>query len=231
LLDLNPPAAGANRKFYGVDDKRFALRWFKDRWQFGCTVPFGRRSEMKSILLTLAIAATSTVLAIGASQNQPAGPQQGASNDAVMPSCPMKVTGADISATDVENGIALTITTKTGDVAELRRRTESMAKMHTGPANTDMHGHMMAFSLSSEEIPKGVRLTLKPNDLSQLTEFRATVRQHVDQMKKGDCSMMQGMMQGMMGGMKKADPNPKPAPKVQSDDADHSAHHPEGGKK
>ena len=96
----------------------------------------------------------------------------------------------------------------------------------------------MTFSVKYEEVPNGARLTMTPKDQSQLKEFRAKVRQHVEQMSKGDCSMMQGMMmqgmmmQGMMmQGMKNAEPTPKPEPKAQPNDADHSAHHPPGEKK
>jgi hypothetical protein len=182
---------------------------------------------MRNILLTLAVAATSTIFALAGTQIQPAGPQHETSNMAMMQSCPMKVTGADVAVADVENGIAVTITTKSGDVADRRRRTDNMAKMHSGSSNADMHGQMMPFSAKYEEVPNGARLTLTPTDLTKLEEFRATVRQHAEQMAKGNCSMMQGMMmQGMMGGKKNAEPTPKP--KVQPDDADHSAHHPPG---
>ena len=187
---------------------------------------------MRNILFTLAVAATSTIFAMGGTQSQQAGPQHETHNMAMMQSCPMKVTGADVAVADVENGVAVTITTKSGDVADLRRRTENMAKMHSGSSNADMHGQMMPFSAKYEEVPNGSRLTLTPKDQAQLKEFRAKVRQHVEQMAKGDCSMMQGMMmQGMMGGTKNAEPTPKPEPKPQPDDADHSAHHPPGEKK
>ena len=187
---------------------------------------------MRNVLFTLAVAATSTIFAIGGPQSQQAGPQHDTHNMAMMQNCPMKVTGADVAVADVENGIAVTITTKSGDVAELRRRTETMAKMHTGSSNADMHGQMMSFSAKYEEVSNGARLTLTPKDPAQLKEFRAKVRQHVEQMAKGDCSMMQGMMmQGMMGGTKNVEPTPKPEPRPQQDDADHNAHHPPGEKK
>ena len=181
---------------------------------------------MTNILLTLAV-----VVAMGGTPGQQAGPQHQSPNMAMMQSCPMKVTGADVSVADVENGIAVTVTTKSGDVADLRRRTENMAKMHSGSSNADMHGHMMSFSVKYEEVPNGARLTLTPKDVTQLQEFRAKVRQHVEQMAKGECSMMQGMMmQGTMGGMKNPEPRPKPEPKAEPDDADHNAHHPPGEK-
>lgn len=45
-------------------------------------------------------------------------------------SCPMMVEGTDVEATDLENGIALTFTTKEGDVAALRNRVTRMADMY-----------------------------------------------------------------------------------------------------
>jgi len=90
---------------------------------------------------------------------------------------------------------------------------------------TAMHGNMMAFSIKYEEVAYGARLTLTPKNPAQLDAFRTTVRQHAEQMKKGECSMMRGMMQGMMDGMK------NPEPKAKPEEEDHSAHHPPGEKK
>jgi hypothetical protein len=177
---------------------------------------------MTNILVALTVA-----VALGGPASRQSGPQHQPMS--MMQSCPMKVTGADVSVADVEHGIALTVTTKSGDVADLRRRTENMAKMHSESSNAGMHGQMMSFSVKYEEVPNGARLTLTPKDATQLQEFRAKVRQHVEHMAKGDCSMMQGMMMhGMMGGMKNAEPAPKPQPKAEPDDANHNTHHPPG---
>jgi hypothetical protein len=139
---------------------------------------------MRNVLFTLAVAATSTIFAMGGTQSQQAGPQHETPNMAMMQSCPMKVTGADLAVSDVENGIAVTITTKSGDVADLHRRTENMAKMQSGSSNAGMHGQMTPFSVKYEEVPNGARLTLTPKDLTKLEEFRAKVRQHVEEMAK-----------------------------------------------
>jgi hypothetical protein len=186
---------------------------------------------MRNILFTVAVATAFTMVAVASTQNQPGSSQPEKSGMSMMQNCPMKVPGADLSVANVENGVTLTITTKSGDVAELRRRSESMAKMHNASSTTETHKSMMAFSIKYEEVPNGARLTLTPKDLAQLEEFRAKVRQHAEQMLKGDCSMMQGMMQGMMGGMKTPEPTPRPEVKPKADDTDHSAHHPPGEKK
>src|SRR5262245_64116295 len=137
--------------------------------------------NMRHALLVSALAALSVTYLIGS-------PQHGAANMPMMQGCPMNVQGADVAVTDTKEGIVLDITTKTGDVAELRRRTENMAKMHTEHSN--MHGEMMAFDVKYEEVPNGARLTLTPKDTAKLEEFRTKVRQHVEQMKNGNCSMM-----------------------------------------
>ncbi len=160
---------------------------------------------MRNVLFTVAVAASLTIFAMGSIQNSQAAPQGETPNMSMMQNCPMK----------------------SGDVADLRRRVEGMAKMHSAPANANTHGGMMAFSVKFEEVPDGARITLTPKDPARLEELRAKVRQHTEQMKKGDCSMMQGMM----GGMKNSEPVPKPEPKAKPDEADHSAHHPPGEKK
>jgi hypothetical protein len=186
---------------------------------------------MRNILFSVAVAVSLTSFAIGSTPTQQSAPQRETSNMSMMQNCPMKVSGTDLSVTNVENGIVLTITTKSGEVTELRRRTETMAKMHSASSNADMHGTMMPFSIKYEEVPNGARLTLTPKDPAILEEFRSKVRQHAEQMKKGECSMMRGMMQGMMGGMKNPEPPPKPEVKPKPDESDHSSHHPPAEKK
>jgi hypothetical protein len=155
---------------------------------------------MRYALITAAAIILLALSAVAATQDQPAAPSQHRMSDMqTMQNCPMKVPGADVSVADVSDGIALTITTKSGDVADLRRRTENMAKMHSNGA---MHGNMIEFSIQSEEVPNGTRVVLTPKDPAKLEELRNLVRQHVEQMKKHECLMMQGM-------------------------TDHGAHHPE----
>ena len=133
--------------------------------------------------------------------------------------CPMQVPGTDLSIVDTNDGIALSVTTRSGDAAELRRRLETMSKMHS---NEGMHGNMTPFTVIYEEIPNGARLTLTPKDPTKLEEFRKIVRQHAEQMKQHDCSMMQEMMNS------RPQPNPDTQPKT--NESDHSAHHPGGQK-
>jgi hypothetical protein len=185
--------------------------------------------KTKFMLMAIVLGVLSTAGITRAQEERQSGPQH--TDMSMTQNCPMKLPGTDLSVTDSENGIVLTITTKSGDVAELRRRIESMAKMHSMSSNNAMHGNSIPFSIQYEEVPGGARLTLTPTDANQLNAFRTTIRKHAEQMKKGECSMMQGMMQGMMDGMKNRPPTATPEPQTKPEEQDHSAHHPSGEKK
>ena len=63
----------------------------------------------------------------------------------------------------------MTITTKSSEVAELRRRVENIAKMYTEPSG--MHGNIMRFTVKYEDIPNGSRLTLTSKGPTSLPHF------------------------------------------------------------
>jgi hypothetical protein len=153
---------------------------------------------------------------------------QGMNQMGMAQNCPMNVKGAEVATADTKDGISLTFTTKSGDIADLRRRVQAMAQMHsTVSSEAGMRGAMMIpFTAKYEEVPQGARLALAPEDAAKLAEFRAQVRKHVEGMKSGNCSMMTDMMKGMMGGMKAAETPPTGKP----NEAEHDAHHPEGKK-
>jgi hypothetical protein len=150
-------------------------------------------------------------------QERPAQQSNPAGMMSMMKDCPMSVRGAEIAVADTADGVALTITTKTGDVSELRERVKRMLAMHDIPAKL-------------ETIDNGARVTLTPKDPTALTALRKQAREHVDRMTKGGgCEqmhqMMQGMKGGVMGGMGRT---PVPAPEVKKvePEIDHNAHHP-----
>ena len=157
---------------------------------------------MKKTLTLLLLPAA--LMAVGF-QNTPTTPNSGMQMRGMgMMACPMNLPGTSVAISDTPTGVALSITTaKPEDVAELRRRAEQMAAMHSveRPSSSMMQGQLMAGTVKYEPIEKGAKLTLTPKDPAMLAEFRKQVRTHVEQMKKGDCSMMQDMMQGMMHGM------------------------------
>src|SRR5690348_10711846 len=106
---------------------------------------------MLLLLAVVVLAATFTMQPVmGATQSN------GMTGMPMMQNCPMQIPGATVSIQDTNDGIALTITTQSGDVADLQRQAESMVKMHS---NQGMHGNMMPFTVTSEQITKGARLT------------------------------------------------------------------------
>ena len=169
----------------------------------------------------------------GQTEPKPGMPMQGMS----MMNCPMNLQGTTVADADTATGISVSITTKPENVAELRKRVEQMAAMHSGQASspTMMQGQMMPGTVKYEVIENGAKLTLTPKDPAKLAEFRTQVRAHVEKMQKGECSMMQdmmqGMMKGMMGGTAKPATEPKPEPKKDESGVDHTEHHPAGATK
>ncbi len=59
-----------------------------------------------------------------------AAPAAGGAEAALTQMCPMAVTGTQVVASDTAGSEALTFTTASGDVGELRRRVRAMAEMH-----------------------------------------------------------------------------------------------------
>jgi hypothetical protein len=153
---------------------------------------------MKTLAMVLML--TAGVLYAAAAQNTAPQPMPGMS---MMMNCPMNLKGTTVAAVDTKDGVAVSFTTNTENVAELRQSVERMAAMHASPAMSDAmkQGRMMPATVRYEQIPNGARLLLTPKDPATVIAFRAQVRAHVERMQKGDCSMMQDMMQGMMQGM------------------------------
>ncbi|MBI5548447.1 MAG: hypothetical protein HY901_31580 [Deltaproteobacteria bacterium] len=143
--------------------------------------------------------------------------------------CPMKVQGASVTSENVENGVALVFTTQAGDVAELRRRVHHMAEMHNqhraggmmggcpqhrggsgGMGGMMMGGGMMpAATASVVDVEGGARLTLHPQDESQLEALRQHVQMCAQAMGKGECPMM---APGAEGAPSEGTPAPSPQP-------------------
>src|SRR5262249_30749564 len=141
-----------------------------------------------------------------------------------------KLEGVSVAAADTSTGVTVSITTKSENVANLRKRVEQMAAMHDIDHSSAamMQGQMMPGTVKYEAIERGARLTLTPSDPAKLAELRNRVREHVEKMQKGDCSMMQDVMQGMMQSTAKPKANPEAKQEPGKDQSDHNAHHPEG---
>lgn len=103
--------------------------------------------------------------------------------------CPMQVPGTTVTATDIEGGVALTFATSTGDVDELRQRVHRIAEMHN--QRQGQGGRMMpAATATTEDIPEGAQVIIRPQDPSQLDSVREHVHAHAEQMAKGECPGM-----------------------------------------
>jgi hypothetical protein len=154
---------------------------------------------MKRLICGLTLACALGVT-MSAQNNSPAAGTMGMNQAQMMQACPVKVEGTTVEAADTTDGVAVTFAAKPAGVADLQQRVERMANMHAAMGNMQMSQQkMIPGTVKYEALPTGARLTLKPNDPAKLKEFRQQVRSHVEQMKKGDCTMMQGMMmQGMM---------------------------------
>lgn len=130
--------------------------------------------------------------------------------------CPMGVQGTQVAVEDVEGGVALTFTTATGSVDELRARVAKMAEHHNAMASGQkstcagkddpacmgqggmhgggMHGGMgmggmpmMSAKASAEDVPGGSRLVLKTEDPAQVAALREHAHHHAEMMTKGEC--------------------------------------------
>jgi len=143
-----------------------------------------------------------------------------------MMNCPMNLQGTSVAVADIPTGIAVSITTKPENVAELQKRVEQMAAMHAGESSSPamMQGQTMPGAVKYKAIRDGARLTLTPKDSAKLAEFRTQVRAHVERMQKGECSMMQDMMQGMMKGMRGGMGKPETKLEIQKNEVDYSDH-------
>ena len=153
---------------------------------------------MKRLWIALILTSVSAFASARAQNNQ----TQPRGGMPMMGNCLANLQDTKITATDTATGIALTFTTKPENVAELRRRVEQMAAMHSvdRPSPAMMQGQMMPGTVKYETVENGARLTLTPKDPAKLADFRTQVRAHVEQMKQGQCGMMADMMQGMMHG-------------------------------
>src|SRR5262245_29270306 len=113
-----------------------------------------REVVMKTLMMVGALLLATYVGTTTAQQSQPE-PRDANGMMSMMKDCPMNVEGAEITAEDTTNGVALTITTKSGNINELRERVQRMLDMHGVTAKT-------------EAAPNGARFTLTPKDPAQL---------------------------------------------------------------
>lgn len=111
--------------------------------------------------------------------------------------CPASIEGADVTAVDVEGGVALEFTTRAGDTDDVREQVQAMAARHNqrmeqreerqaAGRGMGMRGMPMS-SASVQELPNGARLIYRVEDEAQLSELRDAARQRVSAMEAGTC--------------------------------------------
>ena len=105
--------------------------------------------------------------------------------------CSMNVVGAEAKVSDTADGVAITFTAQGKKVREVRQHLRQMAKMH-GKASNNASEMMDDCLFATAEVqyhsvPDGGSLTLKPRNAAELPGFRQKVRQHIEQMKLGEC--------------------------------------------
>lgn len=134
---------------------------------------------------------------------------QSGNEHGMMEMCPMKVEGTTSSVSDTGDGVAISFTTSTGDVAELRRRVHHMAEMHErhhgmkgegmmgghneappSPGSSPKKMMMVPSTATVNDVEGGARIVLVPKDPARLAELRQHARDHVGRMSRGECPMM-----------------------------------------
>ena len=149
--------------------------------------------------------------------------------------CPMAVPGTAVATSDTAGGVAMTFTTATGEVPELRTRVHKMSEMHNRASTMQMGarhddvgmsgstdstksgecggmgmsgGTMMPPATASvNDVNDGARLVLTATDPAQLQALREHAGACSNRMQQGEC--------GMMGHQHDAAPS----------DGEHKSHH------
>jgi len=155
---------------------------------------------MKALISGIALLVMSGVFMAAGRLENPVDVPHGMGQMDMRRMCPTSLPGVEISVANTDTGISVTLTTTPDNVAELQKRVEQMANMHSGMmemANMPMANRMPKGDVRYEPLSNGARLTFKPKNPAELPEFRKEIESHVSQMKKGDCTMMDGMMQRM----------------------------------
>lgn len=118
--------------------------------------------------------------------------------------CPLGISGVDVRTEDTEAGIAVVVTARAEDVAELRERAHDAAKLHgpfgrVGKGHDGRHGMggqhgLQALSFppsraSTQEIEGGARIEIVPKHTSDRKALREAVRDHTEVMRTKPCDV------------------------------------------
>lgn len=132
--------------------------------------------------------------------------------------CPTEVEGLGVLVAPTDDGVAISFTTSTGDVGDLRERVRHLATMYqryhrkggpdivwryvgrgpgvAGQRDADRGwGPMPEVEVSVENIPQGARVEIRPEDPSDLQAVRDVIRHHHERMQGGECFTLQGTVE------------------------------------
>lgn len=115
-----------------------------------------------------------------------------------MMDCPMEVTGTTVRTVDADGSVAMTFTTTTGDVEELRESVKKLSEKYERRAQrrddredggaTPRQAAMPDATTAVENVDGGARIVFVPEDASELDELRERVRVHEERMSStGKC--------------------------------------------
>lgn len=167
---------------------------------------------MQALRTSVAFAALACTLACASSHREAptasehaarAAPPRAAMSAGTAELCPLAVPNTTVSTADVEGGEALTFTTTSSQVDELRSRVHAMAEMHArrhaggaeGPGAEGM-GPPPSTAVA-EDVSGGARIVARPKDPADLDRLRAFAREHAERMQRDGCL---GMMDAHHGG-------------------------------
>lgn len=97
--------------------------------------------------------------------------------------CPMTVPGAVVASEAIDGGTAFVFTTP-GDVAELRRRVRTLARLHGQRVLTQTRATLL---VATDDVASGVRLNIRPLEASRTLEIHDRGAQAARLLAQGSC--------------------------------------------
>jgi hypothetical protein len=164
------------------------------------------------------------------------GPQVSQAPSSIDQACPMQVPGTRAVVAAVDGGVALDLTTTTGDVVDLRARVKAIAGEESsgtaiaqpaaggaqqGSGGREMHDEVTHIGTRArvQDLPTGARIVFMPVDPGQLGALRAQTDAMATRLNQGDCSQLEAygvQLSGPNNGARKANRTPplppQPAP-------------------
>ena len=103
--------------------------------------------------------------------------------------CPPLTEGVEIAVGEIRDGMNLTFTTETGDVAELRGRVTNLARLYEATSG-DVESGMPAVVTVVSPLATGARLRVDAVHMYETEIVQQHVRQDVEGLLRGECPAM-----------------------------------------